>query len=489
MRSSSLLALLALLPTQLVLAQVPTPGDSSALSLEEAIRTAQQNNPAFLTVKNNLRNADAAVKTSRGSLLPQLSAGFNTRYTQGGDQFIQGIRFAGPASYSSGYNVGLDYNINAGLAFAPRAAKAQRAASQADIVNQAENLRATVTQQYILTAQGSALAAVLDTLVTVAQGQLDLANAKMEAGAGTIIDVRTAEVALGQARVAALTQHNAARLDKLRLFEQMGVPADTAATLTTTFSTTVPSLSLDSLLSLAHRANPDLLARQSRLRADEATVKLQKTQYLPSLRLSTGYGGNAFGYANTDAQVASEALRAAGSFRGCMTTDSIRIASGLAALGDCGSPTLTSADIQQIREGNRPFSFAKAPYSLSAFVSLPIFNGFQREANIEQARVQRDNAELDLRARNLQLTTAVTQAYLTLETQRQTVELQTQTAAKAAEDLALMQESFKVGARTFLEVTTARANYEKAQIDRVNAIYQYQASFAALENAVGRPLR
>ena len=44
------------------------------------------------------------------------------------------------------------------------------------------------------------LAAVLDTLVSVAQGQLDLANAKMEAGAGTIVDVRTAEVALGQAR-------------------------------------------------------------------------------------------------------------------------------------------------------------------------------------------------------------------------------------------------------------------------------------------------
>jgi outer membrane protein len=103
--------------------------------------------------------------------------------------------------------------------------------------------------------------------------------------------------------------------------------------------------------------------------------------------------------------------------------------------------------------------------------------------------VARDNAELDVRARNLQLTTNVTQAYLTLETQRQTVEMQTQIAAKAAEDLALNQESFKVGAKTFLDVSTARATYEKAQIDRVNAIYQYQSAFAALENAVGRPLR
>ena len=486
MRSSSLFALLAL-PAQLVLAQAPTQG--GGLSLDDAIRTAQQNNPGFLTTKNNLRNADATMRATHGALLPQVNAQMSTRYTQGGDQFIQGIRITGPASYSSGYNIGLSYNVNAGLAFAPKAARAQVAASEADITSQAENLRATVTQQYIVAAQGEALAAVLDTLVNVAQGTLDLANAKMEAGAGTIIDVRSAEVALGQARVAALTQHNTAQVDKLRLFEQMGVPPDANATLTTTFSTTVPSSSLDSLLSLAHRTNPDLIARQSRLRADEANVKLQKTQYLPSLSLSTGYGANAFGYQNTDAQILAATQQQLGGYRSCVTQDSIRVGAGLTALGRCGSPTLTETDLQAIRDKNQPFKFAKAPYSLSAFVSLPIFNGFQRESNVEQSRVQRDNAVLDVRARNLQITTAVTQAYLTLQTQSQTVALQTQIAAKAAEDLALNQESFKVGAKTFLDVSSARATYEKAQIDRVNAIYQYQSAFAALENAVGRPLR
>ena len=74
-------------------------------------------------------------------------------------------------------------------------------------------------------------------------------------------------------------------------------------------------------------------------------------------------------------------------------------------------------------------------------------------------------------------------------TSAKTVELQTQIAAKAAEDLALNEASFRVGAKTFLDVSTARATYEKTQIDRVNAIYQYHYNFAALENAVGRPLR
>ena len=62
-------------------------------------------------------------------------------------------------------------------------------------------------------------------------------------------------------------------------------------------------------------------------------------------------------------------------------------------------------------------------------------------------------------------------------------------AAKAAEDLALNEQSYKVGAKTFLDVATARATYEQQEVARVNAIYDYQKAFAALENAVGRPLR
>lgn len=486
MRSSSLIALLAL-PAQFALAQAPAPG--GALSLDDAIRTAQQNNPTFLTYKNNQRNNDAQLRSTRGALLPTLNANFRSAYTQGGKQYIQGVELPVADSYNSGYSLSLGYSLNAGLLYAPKAAKAQQAAGVADVANQLETLRATITQQYILAAQDEALAAVMDTLVQVAQGQLDLANAKMEAGAGTVIDVRSAEVGLGQARVQALTAHNTARLDKLRLFETMGVPGDAEARLTTTFSTSTSTPSLDSLLSLAHRANPDLLAKQSRLTAAEANVKYAHTSYLPSLNLSTGYGANAYGTANTDAAELSYVKGVTNSYASCMTSDSIRVGSGLAPLDRCGDGQVSPAALQAIRDNNRPWQFNKAPYGISASLSLPIFNGFQREQNVEQSRVQRDNAALDVRQRNLQLTTAVTQAYLTLETQRQTVELQTQTAAKAAEELALSQESFKVGAKTFLDVTSARANYEKAQIDRVNAVYQYQSAFAALENAVGRPLR
>jgi outer membrane protein len=487
MRSLRLVALLAI-PAQVVFAQQNPTSRGQALSLEEAVQIALQNNPAYQQVKNTLRTADAQVRTTYGALLPTANASIGTRYTQGGTQYQFGLPFETPASYQSSYGLNLNYSVSAGLAFAPKAAKASRAASEADIANTSALLRQTVTQQYITALQNEAQAAVLDTLVMVAQGQLDLATAKMKVGAGTIIDVRTAEVALGQAQVNALNTHNLARVNKLQLFQTMGVAADMDAKLTTQFAVAQPTFSLDSLIDLARRVNPDLNAKKSRVTAAEANVKLAKTSYLPSLGLSTGYAANSFGYSNSELLAQQKAAEVASQFKSCMLTDSIRVGSGLAAL-PCGTGVATPEQLEAARSSNQPFKFTRSPYNLSAFVSIPVFSGFQREQNLEVQRVARDNAQNDVRARNLQITTDVTQAYLTLVTDAKTVELQTQIANKAAEDLALNEESYKVGAKTFLDVTTARGTYEKAQIDRVNAIYEYHKAFAALESAVGRPLR
>ena len=40
-----------------------------------------------------------------------------------------------------------------------------------------------------------------------------------------------------------------------------------------------------------------------------------------------------------------------------------------------------------------------------------------------------------------------------------------------------------------VDVTDARAAFERAESDRINAVFDYHKAFAALESAVGRPLR
>jgi outer membrane protein len=131
----------------------------------------------------------------------------------------------------------------------------------------------------------------------------------------------------------------------------------------------------------------------------------------------------------------------------------------------------------------------RAPLEFSAQISLPIFDGFIREQRIEEATATRNDARYRVRQQELQLTADVTSGYRNLITAYQTVRLQEQNSTTAREALALAQERFRVGANTFVDVTQARADYERAETERINAIYDYHKAFAALEAAVGRPLR
>jgi outer membrane protein len=46
-----------------------------------------------------------------------------------------------------------------------------------------------------------------------------------------------------------------------------------------------------------------------------------------------------------------------------------------------------------------------------------------------------------------------------------------------------------VGNGTFLDLLGARVASEQAEADYITAVYDYHKAYAALENAVGRPMR
>ena len=433
MRPLSFLFALLVAPT--LAAQPRSPAPRTTLTLDEAIQLARDNNPAYRRIENTLRTADAQVRSAYGALLPTSQANFGGNYQQGGSTVIQGIEFKAHDTYSTSYQVSLSYSLSAGALFAPRAVRANRDATVATITGASENLRGQVTQSYLTALQSEAQAAVQDTLVQTAQAQFDLADARLKAGAATILDVRNAEVAVGQSQVAALNAHNTARVDRVRLGQLIGAPLSPDAKLTTTFSVIEPHFALDSLLALGHQINPNLLSARAAENATAQGLNIAKMQYTPFIGVSTGYGRQAL--------------------------DTARF----------------------------PFNYAKRPYSVNFFMSIPVFNGFNREQQVEAARVNRDNATFDLKERELQLAGDITQAYGTLMTAVQTVALQEKNAENARQALEFAQERYRVGAASFLDVTVARGQFEQAQIARVNSVYDYQKAFAGLETAVGRPLR
>jgi outer membrane protein len=157
----------------------------------------------------------------------------------------------------------------------------------------------------------------------------------------------------------------------------------------------------------------------------------------------------------------------------------------------CNSIEFTPQQAAAMRAENDrfPFDFTRNPYNLSMQISLPLFDGFGREQRLQAASATREDARHNVRRQELALSADVTSALVTLRAARQAVELQERNAVTAAEALQLAQERYRVGANTFVDLTTARAENERAQTDRIDAVYEFHRAFAALEAAVGRTIR
>ena len=490
--SFAALVLVAIAPVSQAQDATARPASGSLLTLDEAITLARRNNPVYLSQASNRRTADAAVRSARGALLPSADASFGTRYQQGGQQVFNGLSFSNSSdAVQSSYGLSLNYRVNSATFVTPKAAAASRDAVDADITGSSEQLRAAVTQQYLSVLQAQARSALQDTLVTTAETQLELAKAKLAVGSGTSLDIRRAEVALGQAQVALLQARNNVEVEKLRLFQQMGVAQPADVQLTTDFPINPPTFSVDSLLDLARQQNPAILALRSRERAASLNIRVAKAAYTPTLNISTGWGGNSYQYTDSDYLVNQARGSVMNQLSSCLSQDSLRTRVGLPSQNCSTRYVFTDAQAAAIRSSNSqfPFKFERSPLALTASLSLPVFDNFNREERVQRAEVERDVAVYNVKAKDLAMTADVTQAYLTLRTGAQTVALQEQNATKAKEELAFAEERYKVGASTFLDVVTSRGSYEQALIDRVNAIYDYHKAFAALENAVGRPLR
>jgi len=251
----------------------------TVLTMDQAVTLAHRNNPDFLATRNNRRNASVELRSAYGALLPQLSTSLSGQYQQGGQQFFNGVSLSSSSDVmQSQYQIGLNYRINAATFITPKVQRANSAAVNADIAGASESLTATVKQDYLTALQSLAQAELQDSLVANARNQVELAHARSQVGTGTLLDVRRAEVALSQQQVALLNARNQNEIDKLRLFQQMGVPQPQDVQLVSNLKVGDPLPALDTILALAHRQNPGVVALRAREHVADLDVDREKTE-------------------------------------------------------------------------------------------------------------------------------------------------------------------------------------------------------------------
>ena len=432
-------ALVLAIPFALAAQQSPaaTADGARAISLDDAVRLAQRNNPAAVQARNALRTTTAAVRTAYGQYIPSLSVS-GSGSKSGGETFFQGqlVPYRGdPWSYSRGYSTSLELFDGGRRWYNLKAAHANVDAADASETSSRYNVALQVKQQYfaVLAARESQSAA--QRQLEQAAEQLKSSTAKVRAGAATKSDSLRSAIQVGNARLALLTADNNLRSANASLSRLVGTaevvtasPADTAE---------MGRIVLDSMaLADLALAGPTVKQAEASLFAAQSARKAAKTPYMPTISSSYSLTGN-----NT-----------AGDFN--------------FGSGAIGKQT-----------------------SLRLSLSFPVFNGFTREENLTRATVAEDNAFAALRDAKLAQQQSLVLFLGAFRTAEQRVAIQLSTVDAAEEDLRVQQQRYALGASVLLDLLTSQTTLDQARASLIQARYDARIAKAQVEALVGRDLK
>lgn len=431
MRGLSLLVMMAGAGIAPLRAQQPdTAMVTLQVSLDEAVQRALDVQPAMVQAEGVTRNAGAARRTSFGSFLPQLSFNGSASLNSQG-RIDQNSRNVIPPiwNYGSGLSASLDLFTGLRRIWTLRSATADLSAADAGLVTQRYQTVLLTKQAFYNALATEELVGVADAQVRRAQLQLEVSVQKLHAGSATRSDSLRAAVDYGNARIAVLQAQSNLATAQANLGRQIGVDQPVRAV---PDSQLPPVPDTTTLRRMVVDSAPQVAQADAQARAAQANVWSNRSQYIPSLRLTYGLNGR---------------------------------------------DTIFSNLLVANRTHNWQFS-----------LSWTLFNGFAREQSQVSADVQRDNAQAQAADTRRLVRAQLTQQIAALETAYAQIDIATVNVAAATEDLRVQQERYRVGAGTILDLLTSQSALTQAQTNLVQTRFNYLIARAQLEALVGHSL-
>lgn len=438
-RPAAAAALLLVLGTAPLAAQIPT------ITLEDAIRLSRQVNPGVVQAVGTVRNAEAAVRSaSLGAYLPSINAS-----TSGNRSFSESARPGPTGDIISGgrstnsVNLGLSANMDLFTGFRrgadTKAAKANRASAEASLTDQQFQVNLSTTQAFFDALAAQQLVRVREASVKRAEEQLNLSVNKLRVGSATRSDSLRSLVNLGNARLALVqTQSDVARTQAV-LGRSVGLESRVAAADDSAFYGAPITLDTATVSQEALSNSPTVQATEASQDAAEASLKSSRSAYWPTLALSasSNWSGN-----NNN---------------------------------DIGTTEVANYKLYNNRQ-------------ISLGLNWNIFNRFQREQTITTRLSALDVAEAQARDTKRGVKASLTTQFAALDAAALRIDITSTSVLAAAEDLRVVNERYRVGAATILDVLTSQEALQTAEVDVVNARFDYLRAKAQLEALIGRRL-
>jgi len=425
------------LATAGLLVAAPLSAQRAQVTLAEAITMAEQAQPRMVQALGQVRSTGTRVRTARGAYLPNLnfSAGGSSSFSE--SQRVNSttgeIESGGSRSQSISTQLSTSIEVFDGFRRGNdlAVARANEAAADAGLVDARFQQALQTTNQFLDALASRRLLIVREASVRRAEEQLKTSVARLQAGAATRSDSLRSLVGVGNAQLQLLTTQAQLATAEANLGRLIGQSERVAATDDSAFYRIVTAIDTAVLRGEAVARSPQVLSAEAAVRASEAGLRASRSDYWPSLNLSASYGLN-----------------------GSSSNDY----------------TLLSRN------------------SVGLSLSWPLFNRFGREQNVTLQAIAVDNARASAEEMRRLIVANMTTQLANLEAARLRIEISGRSVEAAQEDLRVQQERYRLGASTILDVLTTQEQLTQAEIDAVNAWFDYLRAKAQIEALIGRSL-
>lgn len=432
------IVLLATIASPVTAEELVITGPELKLSLRDAIQAAVDNNVNVRLLKERIAAAQSQANTSLGALLPNVGG-----YLNGRNQTVNLAAFGLPSDRLRGLGLTRSvtdpfevYDARATLVqniFSLSLIQRWRAAkSGVDVAGlEAEvtkrDVMATVGLLYIEALRADEAVKAREADSELSQQLLKLARDRRAAGIATGLDVTRQEVQLENNKQRLLVSQNEQESARLNLIRALGIAFDVRLILTDELKfVPVEAQAPEQALMTAREQRLELRAQENRQRLAALSLSSVTSERIPSLSLNGDYG-----------------------WIGLKPEDTL------------------------------------ATRSIGLTLSVPIFDGGQREGRISESRSRVRQESLRMKDVSDQVTLEVRNALLTLESSTQQVGVAAKGMELALKELTFAKDRFAAGLTTNIEVTNAQTSVARARDNQIEALFRFNASRINLARAKG----
>ena len=402
--------------------------EGNVLSLAQCIKIALERNPETRRSWQRSRSAAAGVGQARSAYLP--SADFTAGANRGDLVALDSQQDTGPLNtYDAGF--GVRY-----LLFDGGARSAGLKGAEADLFDMNFQHNATlqdvalkVEEAYYQQLAARELARVAEQTVRQTQYHVEVARARHKSGLVARSDVLKAETEKADADLLLVQARSQVRISRGQLANAMGLkPSESFKVAELPQNHHQQELAdIKRLMAKAAKLRPELRAALARVESARMKVEAGKARYWPKLTLNADYGWR-----------------------------------------------------------DRNFVPDRNEWSLGLGITLPLFDGLNREYTVRRAKsdLAKSDAEYERLLRGVEL--EVWTAYSQLIEAGQAIEAARVLVASAKESARVTEGEYKNGTASIIEVTDAQTARTTANVRLVQARLDWYTAMARLERAVGR---